>query len=88
MEPYLKLCFDLDGFNVEKDMVLGVRSGTESFKVRSLFFKGEVDEWFKAVDENTRNAVRSMIKTNLAKYRTDTNKTMINDYPLQVLLAL
>jgi hypothetical protein len=40
MEPFLKLCFDLDGFNVEKDMVLGVRSGYESFKVRSLYFKG------------------------------------------------
>jgi dynein heavy chain len=50
MEPYLKLCFDLDGFIVEKDIVVGVRSSHESFKVRSLFFKGEADEWFKAVD--------------------------------------
>jgi len=26
MEPYLRLCFDLDGFIVEKEMVVGVRS--------------------------------------------------------------
>lgn len=50
MEPYLATCFDLDGFVVEKDMVLGVRSSYESFKIRSLFLKGEVDEWFRAIE--------------------------------------
>lgn len=36
----MKLCFDLDGFIVEKEIVVGVRGSHESFKVRSLFFKG------------------------------------------------
>lgn len=88
MEPYLRLCFDLDGFIVEKEMVVGVRSSYESFKVRSLFFKGEADEWFRAVEENTRVAVRSLIKANLPKYRLDTQKNLWKELPFQVLLVL
>jgi dynein heavy chain len=73
MAKYGGYCFNCDQLDMDNELINGLQTDNEIFRLRKLMLRGEPDEMFKSISENMKSSMKFGVRNLVPKMKISTN---------------